>query len=191
MPILNGKIILVKILDEIAPLELVVLGTANHSGGVPKFEDTHDPKSREPILDGTYPIESDLLIETDQFRDVLEKYDVTVLRPQVIDNLNQIFTRDIGIAIDDRFIIPKVTHNRRKEVEGIRPIIDQIDPIKLLEPHIDIRMEGGDVMPCDGKIFVGYSNKTDWDEYISSRTNEAGVEYLVRNFPDWEIVLFE
>jgi len=46
-------------------------------------------------------------------------------------------------------------------------------------------------MPCDGKIFVGYSNKTDWDEYISSRTNEAGVEYLVRNFPDWEIVLFE
>ncbi|MDA0195361.1 MAG: arginine deiminase-related protein [Bacteroidetes bacterium] len=181
----------VKILDEIAPLELVVLGTAKHFGGVPNIEDTHDPKSREHIIDGTYPVESDLIKETDQFKNILEKYGVTVLRPQIINNLNQIFSRDIGIAIDDSFIVPKVTYNRRKEVEGIRTIIDQIDPIKVLEPHVDIRMEGGDIMPCDGKIFVGYSKKADWDEYIVSRTNEAGVEYLKVNFSDWEIVPFE
>lgn len=179
------------IYDETAPLEAVILGTAESFGGTPELSNTNDPKSVENILNGTFPVESDLLAELEAVNQVFKKYDVEVFRPQVIGNYNQIFSRDVGLVIGDQIIVPYIAHNRREEIRGIHYIIDQCDPNKVLRPNEYERMEGGDVMPWKGKIFVGYSEKEDFDEYITARTNVAGLEYLEKSFPDWKVYGFE
>ncbi|MCP4457972.1 MAG: amidinotransferase [Cytophagales bacterium] len=177
------------ILDETAPLLAVVLGTAESFGGVPKIEDTYDPKSRQHILEGTYPIETDLIRELETVEKVLLKHGVTVYRPSLISDYNQVFSRDVAIVIGDQLIVPEITANRQKEVDGIRYIIDQIGNVFYPEDHE--RMEGGDVIPWKGHLFVGYSRAADFEKYMVARTNEAGVDFLRRNFPDWKIKPFE
>lgn len=181
----------IKILDEVAPLEAVVVGTAKSFGGIPTLEDTYDPKSKEHIINGTFPIEEDLVEEMESLSGVLRRYDVEVYRPAIISDYNQIFARDISLAIEDKFIVPAVTHNRKLESDGIQSIIDQLDPKCVLLPDLHIRMEGGDVMPWNGKIYVGYSKEEDFNKYIVARTNEAGVEYLQQTFKEWEVVPIE
>ncbi len=179
------------IYDETAPLEAVVLGTAESFGGVPEMNNTNDPKSVAHILDGTFPKEEDLLKELEGVDQVFKKYGVEVYRPEVLSNYNQIYPRDVGMVIGDRIIVPYIAHNRRQEVKGITYVINQCDPNKVLKPNEDERMEGGDVMPWKGNIFVGYSEKQDFDKYITSRTNVAGLKYLEKTFPDWKVYGFE
>ncbi|CAN0172266.1 unnamed protein product, partial [Chrysoparadoxa australica] len=87
------------IYDETAPLEAVILGTAESFGGVPDMDNTNDPKSVEHILDGTFPVESDLLKEMEGVDAVFKNYDVDVYRQEVIPNYNQIISRDVGMVI--------------------------------------------------------------------------------------------
>ncbi len=177
--------------DETAPLEVVVLGTAESFGGTPKLEEAYDPKSREHIRNGTYPVEEALKTEMAAFEKVLKKYGVKVLRPEVIPNLNQIFSRDIGFVIDDIFIKPRIIKNRIEEIRGIEKIVSGISENQVLECSGTVRIEGGDVMPWRDRIFVGYSEQEDFDEYLVSRTNREGVEFLQSNFPNREVHAFE
>jgi len=55
----------------------------------------------------------------------------------------------------------------------------------------DTRVEGGDVMPWNEYLFVGYSEKEDFERYIVSRTNKAGVEFLSATFPNKKVKGFE
>lgn len=181
----------IHILDEVSPLEALVVGTAESFGGTPKLEETYDPKSREHIANGSFPSEEDLVPEMTALCRVLERYDVAVYRPEIIENYNQIFARDIALAIEDKLIVPPVTHNRKQESDGIQYIMDQVDPSCLLLPDLHIRMEGGDIMPWNGKLFVGYSKEEDFNRYLVARTNEAGVAYLEQHFKDWEVIPFE
>ena len=169
--------------DETSQLKTVLIGTAKSLGGVPKIEDAYDPKSKENIRNGTYPAESDLIKELDEFKSVLGKYEVNILRPELLDGLNQIYARDVGFVIEDKFIQSHMVPNRVKEVSGIRFLKEQINPNHLLEPPGDVRIEGGDVMPCNDHIFIGYSKAEDFNKYIVSRTNEAGVEFIREQFP--------
>ncbi|WP_421762700.1 dimethylarginine dimethylaminohydrolase family protein [Ekhidna sp.] len=181
--------ITVKILDETAPLEAVILGIANDMGGVPEIERTYDPKSKEHILAGTFPKEADLIAEMDGVAKVLEKHGVKVYRPENIPNLNQIFARDISFVIQDKLVIPCVTPERKLESDGIEYVTEQVENVLLPDEHE--RMEGGDVMPWRDHIFVGYSREEDFKKYTVSRTNEAAVDYLSRNFPDHKVKAFE
>ncbi len=178
-----------RILDETAPLEAVVLGIAESFGGVPKIENTYDPKSREHVLDGTFPKEVDLIKEMSEIVTVLEKYGVEVYRPQIIPDYNQIFSRDIAIVIGEKMIVPEITAGRQKEIDGIQYIIDQVENVLYMQDNE--RMEGGDVMPWEGHLFVGYSKPDDFDKYQVARTNDAGVDFLRRNFSDWKLKPFE
>lgn len=177
------------ILDETAPLEAVILGTAESLGGVPKIEDTYDPKSREHVLDGTFPNEADLIKEMQEVEEILVKHGVTVYRPNIIPDYNQVFSRDIAIVIEDKMIVPEITANRQKEIDGIRYIIDQAE--NVLYPTDAERMEGGDVMPWRNHLFVGYSAQEDFNKYQVARTSEDGVGFLKKNFSSWEVVPFE
>ncbi|MEQ8626735.1 arginine deiminase family protein [Ekhidna sp.] len=181
--------ITVKILDETAPLEAVILGTAESMGGVPKLEKTYDPKSKEHILAGTFPKEADLIDEMEAVAQVLKKHNVEVYRPNSIPNLNQIFARDIAFVIDDKLVIPCVTPERKLESDGIDHIAEQVENVLLPDEHE--RMEGGDIMPWRDHIFVGYSKETDFDKYTVSRTNEAAVAYLKKTFPNFTVKAFE
>ena len=114
--------------DETSRLRAVVLGTAESNGPTPLAEEAYDPKSLEHIKAGTYPVEADMVLEMDAFESVLQKYGVTVFRPQLIPNYNQIFTRDIGFVIDDVFIKSNILPDRERELDAIQYIIDQIAP---------------------------------------------------------------
>ena len=93
-----------KVQNETSRLRAVVLGSAIHNGPTPSVNEAYDPKSLEHILAGTYPIEADMVKEMEAFNAVFQKYNVTVFRPELIENYNQIFARDIGFVIDDIFI---------------------------------------------------------------------------------------
>lgn len=170
--------------NETSRLRAVVLGSAVSNGPTPNVEDAYDPKSLEHILAGTYPVEADMVVEMEAFNQVLQKYDVTVFRPELIENYNQIFTRDIGFVIDDIFIKSNILPDRERELDAIQYIIDQIDPKKVVRPPEEVHIEGGDVMLWKNYIFVGTYKGSDYKDYITARTNWQGVEYLRKLFPN-------
>ena len=170
--------------DETSQLRAVVLGTAESNGPTPKPEEAYDPKSLEHIKAGTYPIEADMVPEMSAFESVLKKYGVTVFRPQLIPDYNQIFTRDIGFVIDDVFIKSNILPDRERELDAIQYVIDQIQPAQVVRPPEEVHIEGGDVMLWENYIFFGTYKGSDYKDYITARTNMHGVEYLRNLFPN-------
>jgi N-dimethylarginine dimethylaminohydrolase len=177
--------------DETSRLRAVVLGTAESNGPTPKPEEAYDPKSLEHIKAGTYPIEADMVPEMNAFETVLKKYGVTVFRPQLISDYNQIFTRDIGFVIDNIFIKSNILPDRERELDAIQYVIDQIQPAQVVRPPEEVHIEGGDVMLWENYIFVGTYKGSDYKDYITARTNMQGVEYLRKLFPNKIIKEFD
>lgn len=178
------------ILNETAPLKAVVLGTAVSNGPTPALEDAYDPKSAEHIRAGTYPVEKDMVAEMEAVAEVLKKYNVTVFRPKIIRDYNQIFTRDIAFVIEDKFIKANILPDRDEEIEAINHVIEQIDPAKVITLPEDAHVEGGDVMPYKDYILVGTYKGDDYKNYITARTNMKGVEALQDLFPHRKVVSF-
>lgn len=169
--------------NETSRLRAVVLGSAVNNGPTPTAEEAYDPKSLEHILAGTYPIEADMVNEMEAFNQVFQKYNVQVFRPEMIENYNQIFTRDIGFVIDDVFIKANILPDRNRELEAIQYVIDQINPAKVVRPPEDVHIEGGDVMLWNDYVFIGTYKGSDYKDYITARTNMKGVEYIRNLFP--------
>ena len=180
-----------KIQNESSQLKIVVLGIANDFGGTPKLENCYDPKSKEHINDGTFPVEDDLIIEIEGFRKVLEKYNVEVIRPENIEDLNQIFVRDISFVIENKIIISNIIEERKEEITATLSIFDLIDKNNIIKIPKNIRIEGGDVMPWNNYIFVGYSENEDFEKYKVARTNKAAVDFLKNQFPQKDVKSFE
>ena len=169
--------------NETSRLKAVILGIANSNGPTPSIEEAYDPKSKMHIENGTYPIEADMISEMDEVAQVLKKYDVHVFRPQLIQNYNQIFSRDIGFVIEDKFIRANILPDREQEIEAIHHIIDQIDPEKVIVLPEHCHIEGGDVMPHGDFIFVGTYLGKDYSSFITARTNTEAVAALQELFP--------
>ena len=174
----------INVKDETSRLRAVVLGSAINNGPTPTAEEAYDPKSLEHLLAGTYPVEADMVNEMEAFNKVFQKYDVKVFRPEMIENYNQIFSRDIGFVIDDTFIKANILPDRERELDAIQYIIDQIDPKKVVRPPEEVHVEGGDVMLWNNYIFVGTYKGSDYKDYITARTNMQGVQYLRDLFPN-------
>ena len=85
----------VNIKNETAQLRAVIVGTAVNFGGVPSLDACYDPKSKEHVKKGVFPNEKDCIAEMESLINIFDKYQVTVYRPDNIEGLNQIFTRDI------------------------------------------------------------------------------------------------
>lgn len=179
------------IVDETAPLKAVLLGRAESSGPVPKPEEAYDPKSLEHILAGTYPKEVDLIDQMEGFADVFLKYGVEVYRPEVIEDCNQIFSRDIAFVIDNKLIKANILPDREEEFEAILHVLDYILPEHIFYPPEEVHVEGGDVMPWHDHIFVGTYTGHDYPDYITARTNQAGVDYIRQMFPFRTVKSFE
>lgn len=173
-----------KVNNETSRLRAVVLGTAVNNGPTPSIDQAYDPKSLEHILAGTYPVEKDMVTEMEAFNTVLEKYEVAVFRPEIIENCNQIFTRDIGFVIDDIFIKSNILPDREMELDAIQYVIDQVNPIKVVRAPENVHIEGGDVMLWDNHIFVGTYKGSDYSDYITARTNADGVQFIKDLFPN-------
>ncbi|MGV6945908.1 dimethylarginine dimethylaminohydrolase family protein [Sphingobacterium kyonggiense] len=171
-------------------LHSVILGTATRNGPIPQANEAYDPKSLEHILQGTYPQEADMVNELNAFENVLKRYAVQVYRPEIIEDLNQIFTRDIGFVIEDKFIKSNILPDRAEEWNAIQYLIKEIPADKLITAPEDIHMEGGDVLLWNDHIFVGTYKGDDYASYNTARTNMKGVEFIRDLFPKKEVKEF-
>lgn len=179
------------ITSETARLKAVVLGIATSNGATPTLDQAYDPKSKEHIIKGTYPLESDMINEIEEVAKVLEKHQVKVYRPHCIQNYNQIFSRDIGFVIEDKFIKANILPDRDQEIEAIQYILDQIPDENIIKLPEDCHIEGGDVMPHNNYIFIGTYSAADYPNYITARTNNLAVEALQGLFPHKQVKAFD
>ena len=176
--------------NETDTLEAVILGSAVKNGKPPQLAEAYDPKSRQHIKAGTYPEESDMVKEMTSVKKVLEKHNVTVYQPENIKDCNQIFTRDIGFVVEDKFIIANILPHREKEVEALQPILDKIDTSKIIKMPEDHHIEGGDVMLANDYIFIGTYRCADYADLITARTNQKAIDAMKKHFPDKKIKSF-
>jgi len=179
------------IINETSKLKAVVLGIATSNGPIPNPEDCYDPKSREHILKGTYPKVEDMTAEIEAVVAIFKKYDITVYRPKVIKNYNQIFSRDIAFVIEDKFIKANILPDREKEYVAIQHVTNQISSKNIIELPKDCHIEGGDVMPLNEYIFIGTYSGEDYANYITARTNKQAVLALQQLFPHKKVKSFE
>lgn len=177
--------------NEFGKLNKVILGIAQSNGGVPKLNECYDPKSREHVQNGTFPEEAHLSDELNQFLNVLKKYNVSVFRPTLIEDYNQIFSRDIAFVIGEKLVVSNIIKDREKEINAIENIISQINPSNIIRLSNKARIEGGDVIIHNDHIFIGYSKEEDFKQFQVARTNEIAIEEIKENFSNKKIVAFE
>ena len=181
----------INIHNETAALKAVVVGIADDFGDIPKLEDCYDPKSREHVVAGTFPSNDDCILEMNALVKVFEKYNIKIFRPENIKGLNQIFSRDIAFAIEDKLVLPNIIKDRKQEVDGISEVLNLVDKSDIVQMPEGAMAEGGDVMPWNNYIFVGYSEKEDFDKYTVARTNKTGLDFLTATFPNKIVKGFE
>ena len=177
--------------NETSRLRAVVLGTAFHNGPIPTEEECYDPKSKIHVIAGTYPKEQDMILEMESVARVFKKYGIKVFRPEIIENYNQIFSRDIGFVIEDKFITANILPDRDQEISAIDHVLDQIPKENRISLPEDCHVEGGDVMPWNNYIFIGTYSGKDYPEYITARTNVNAVEAIQKLFSNKIIKSFE
>jgi N-dimethylarginine dimethylaminohydrolase len=177
--------------NETSRLLTVVLGTAKSNGSTPELEECYDPKSRQNVLNNTYPTEIDMINEMNQFEQVLLKYKVDIRRPETINNYNQIFSRDIAFVVDDAFIISNILPDRSNEILAINKVIDLIPKNKIIELPEDCHVEGGDVILHNDYIFIGTYDGDDYSNFKTARTNYKAIKFLKEKFTEKKIIPFD
>jgi len=177
--------------NETSRLKAVILGTAKSIGPIPSIEDAYDPKSIQHIKAGTYPTEDDMIKEMDAVVEVLKKYNVTVFRPEIIADYNQIFSRDIAFVIEDKLIKANILPDREREYTAIQHVLNKIGEENIIVLPEECHVEGGDVMPWNDYIFIGTYSGDDYSDYITARTNTDAVIAIQELFPHKTVKAFE
>ena len=177
--------------NETSRLLAVVLGIAKSNGSTPKLEECYDPKSRQNVINNTYPAEINMINEMNQFEQVLLKYKVDIRRPETINNYNQIFSRDIAFVIDDSFIISNILPDRSNDILAINKVIDLIPKNKIIELPEECIVEGGDVILHNDYIFIGTYDGDDYSNFKTARTNYKAIKFLKEKFTEKKIIPFD
>lgn len=172
--------------NETGKLVSVILGIGQDMGEIPKIEECIDPKTRLNILNNTYPLEIDCIREIEKFHDILIKYNVKVLRPDNIANLNQIFTRDISFVVGDKIFIPDIIESRNREKDGIKCFLDTLEESEKIIIPQNIKIEGGDIIIHNDHIFIGYSDA--YSELKVSRTSAKAIDFIREIFPKKNVI---
>ncbi len=177
--------------NETATLKTVVVGLPQSKGCAPSLAETYDAKSYESVQKGVYPKDEDIEREMNALVNTLEKERVEVLRPQLIDNYNQIFARDVAFAIDDKLFMSNLIPDRARESEAYTPIWDRIPQSHIEHLPEQAHAEGGDVLPHNEFLFVGTYLQPDYPSFKTARTNRYAVDFLREYFPKKTIVPIE
>ena len=177
--------------NETSRLRAVVLGSAVSNGPTPTSEQCYDPKSREHVLAGTYPKEKDMMLEMEAVAQVFRKYDVQVFRPKIIEEYNQIFSRDIAFVVENKFIKANILPDRDREILALEHIWLQIPKENRITLPEECHIEGGDVILWNNYIFVGTYTADDYSDFITARTNGKAVKALQQLLPHKIVKAFE
>lgn len=113
----------------------------------------------------------------EEFERKLREHDVEVIKlPSSERYPEQVFTRDIGFTLGDRLFLADMASDIRKGEEAALQnwLLQENIPFRVSES----RVEGGDVIVDQHRVFVG----------ISSRTSEESVKHLEQSLPDHEVI---
>ena len=174
--------------NETSRLREVILGLPQSNGPAPSLEQTFDSKSYESVLNGIYPAEEDIVHEMGAFENVLLKYGVKVYRPELVENCNQIFSRDVGFVIDDKIIVSNIIPDRQEEIDAYWRIYGQIHYKHIYNLPETVHVEGGDVVLYNDYIFLGQYDFPDYHEVKTARTNRLALDFLKMIFPNKTII---
>ena len=167
----------INIENEYSRLKTVILGIADNLGNPPSESDAFDPRSLYHIKNNSYPLEEDLKKEVESFKKKLTKHNVEVLRPNNINDCNQIFARDLGFVISNMFFLSNIVPNRQDEIEGIKEILNHLNVGVIKLPEF-MHIEGGDIIVHNDKVFIGTYSEEDYPSLITARTNNESIDYL-------------
>ncbi|MGV4415045.1 dimethylarginine dimethylaminohydrolase family protein [Chryseobacterium sp. T1] len=177
--------------NETGKLQSVVLGQPNSLGTIPTLEESYDAKSYHTIQHNIYPQEKDVVMEMTEFEKVLKKHNVEVLRPEIIEDYNQVFSRDVAFVIDDKMVISNIIEDRADEQDAYRKIFEQVGWRNIINLPETAHIEGGDVIVWDDFLFIGTCYSQDYRNFKTARTNEYAIEILKEYFPKKRILDFE
>ena len=177
--------------NETGRLKSVVLGQPVSMGADPTLEESYDAKSYHTIQQGVYPKEGDIINEMTEFEKVLKKYDVEVIRPDIIKDYNQVFARDVAFVIEDKMILSNLIPDRADEQEAYSKIFEQVEWRKIINLPDTAHIEGGDVIVWNDFLFIGTCFSEDYRNFKTARTNEYAIEILKEYFPKKRIIDLE
>ena len=177
--------------NETGRLKSVVLGQPVSMGVDPTLEESYDAKSYYTIQQGVYPKEEDIINEMTEFEKVLKKYDVEVIRPDIIKDYNQVFARDVAFVIEDKMILSNLIPDRADEQEAYSKIFEQVEWRKIINLPDTAHIEGGDVIVWNDFLFIGTCFSEDYRNFKTARTNEYAIEILKEYFPKKRIIDLE
>jgi len=177
--------------NETGRLKSVVLGQPVSMGADPTLEESYDAKSCHTIQQGVYPKEEDIIHEMTEFEKVLKKYDVEVIRPDIIKDYNQVFARDVAFVIEDKMILSNLIPDRADEQEAYSKIFEQVEWRKIINLPDTAHIEGGDVIVWNDFLFIGTCFSEDYRNFKTARTNEYAIETLKEYFPKKRIIDLE
>jgi len=170
----------IKINDEVSRLETVIIGLGIDYG---TRDHSINPIAQKHLEEGTFPFESSIVNELNCLEYILLKSGIKVYKPINFKGVMQIFVRDIGFVIEDKFFISNMNIKRGlDEIDGIKHIIDFIPQDNIVEnlPK-EVMIEGGDVIVAGDNIFIGKS----------SRTNDDGFKFIKEYFKNKNVVQVE
>ena len=122
------------------------------------------------------------------FEKILKKHGVEVLRPNLVKNCNQIFSRDVGFVIDDKIVVSNVIPDRQEEIDAYEDIYSHIHYKQIYNLPEMVHVEGGDVVLWNEYIFVGQYAFSDYPQVKTARTNTLAIDYLKMIFPEKKII---
>ena len=152
------------------------------------FRDLYDPISLFYYLRGKFPNKYKLQNQISNFKKVLLKYGVKIHDLDII-NTNQIFVRDLGFIIENKFFISSILPDRENEIKGLKNVLKKIKNVIKLPK--DAHIEGGDVVLDEDNIFVGYYGQKDYKNQITARTNKKAIKLIKNHFPSRNIIPLE
>ncbi|QII72504.1 dimethylarginine dimethylaminohydrolase family protein [Apibacter sp. B2966] len=170
--------------NETSKLKVVVLGQPCSMGKTPELNETYDAKSYENVKNNSYPIEEDVIHEMKEFKKALQKYDVTVLTPEILKDYNQVFARDVAFVIEDKIIISNMIADRAEELYAYKEIFKSIYFQNIYNLPKKAKVEGGDIIPHNDVVFCGAYEGKDFANIKTARTNQYAIDYLKDLFPN-------
>lgn len=174
--------------NETSRLRTVVLGLPQSNGPTPTLAETYDSKSYESVKNGVYPTQEAITAEMGAFEKILKKHGVEVLRPNLVKDCNQIFSRDVGFVIDDKIVVSNVIPDRQEEIDAYEDIYSHIHYKQIYNLPEMVHVEGGDVVLWNEYIFVGQYAFSDYPQVKTARTNTLAIDYLKMIFPEKKII---
>ena len=178
----------ISVFDENSQLRELVIGNSFNFKSQINFRDLYDPISLYHYLKGTFPNKYKLQNQISNFKKVLLSYNIKIHDLEVL-NTNQIFVRDLGFVIDDKFFISSILPDREFEIKGLEKILKKIKNVIKLPKNAHI--EGGDVVLEEDHIFIGYYGQNDYKNQITARTNKKAVKLIQKHFPNKKIIPLE